>query len=435
MNEASVPNRVGNPKFSRLNDQTIEGWTFVSPRPELAPGYSYVESTESCLVLSGTGDKHAFGCWRGEAKLEIGKWYKASVMVRLQDIAQPALSVFAQVAKHVLVPKGPWGKQVVLEQVFRHGKEYDGNHIEFYFRASSAGRTEWFNPVVVEIPAPKHRMVRVATIRFGTPPEPLTMDAQQLRISDKLDQAGAMKPDIAVLTEFCSLVGVSLGENPSYWELAEKVPDGPTCRILAAAARQYQMYVLAGIIERRGKYLFNTAVLFDRRGELIGRYDKTHLTFYELTKGFSCGDSYPVFDVDFGRIGIHICYDEWFPEVSRHYAHQGVEILFLPVMGGKPMTWRTRALDNGLYFVSSSLNPPSMIIDSSGAIIAETHGDGIACADLNLDFRRTNVYGDPTLSYGMPGIFSQMRNVVDDRMLNELMGLMQSGKPGHRPII
>jgi predicted amidohydrolase len=173
------------------------------------------------------------------------------------------------------------------------------------------------------------------------------------------------------------------------------------------------MYVCAGNIERRGSHLFNTAVLFDRRGRLVGQYDKTHLTIGELQDGFSCGSEYPVFDLDFGRVGIHICYDEWFPEVARLYAHRGAEVLFLPVAGGKPITWRTRALDNGMHFVSASITPPSMIIESSGVILAQTHDDGVVYADLNLERRAVNWYRDPTLSYGMPCVVPEMRNVAD----------------------
>ena len=135
-----------------------------------------------------------------------------------------------------------------------------------------------------------------------------------------------------------------------------------------------------------------------------------------------------MFDLDFGRVGVHICYDEWFPEVARYYAHQGVEILFLPVAGGKPITWRTRALDNGVYFVSASINPPSMVISSSGAILAETHDDGVACADLNLDVRPVNWYIDPTLSYGMPCIVPQMRNCLEDRLVEALGVALRSAK-------
>ena len=109
----------------------------------------------------------------------------------------------------------------------------------------------------------------------------------------------------------------------SWADAAEPVPDGPVCRVLAEAARRHRMHVIAGIICRRGRHVFNTAVLFDRSGELLGCYDKTHLTFGELRAGISCGTEYPVFDLDVGRVALHICYDEWFPEVARYYAHAG----------------------------------------------------------------------------------------------------------------
>ena len=125
----------------------------------------------------------------------------------------------------------------------------------------------------------------------------------------------------------------------------------------------------------------------------------------------------------FRRVGIHICYDEWFPEVARYYAHRGIQILLLPVAGGKPITWRTRAIDNGIYFVSSSINPPSMIIGSSGEILAMTHTDGIVFADLDLDYRETNWYRDPTLVSGMPCIVRQMRNTINNGLLKDIYNI------------
>ena len=102
------------------------------------------------------------------------------------------------------------------------------------------------------------------------------------------------------------------------------------------------------------------------------------------------------------------------------YAHLGAEILFLPVWGGKPITWRTRALDNAVYFVSASVNPPSMIIGSSGEILAETHAEGVVYADLNLDLRETNVYRDPTLAHGMPYTVPHLRYCLDESLLDLL---------------
>ena len=371
----TTDNLVKNPAFH--GEAAPEGWSFVAPREEIAPEHAVAAGADGRrrLVLAGTGDRRAFGSWQGEANLEVGSWYRASVRARVEGIQNPALSLFAQVGQHFLVPHGMDGGVILLQQTFRHAKESDGNRFECYLHATDHGRAEWYDPCVVRVPKPEHRMARVATVRFA-PAEGLTIAGQRERVARKLDQAGALRPDIVALPEFCPVVGVPQDQWSPVARGAETVPDGPLCRLLAGKAEQHGMYVLAGNIERRGKHLFNTAVIFDRQGHFVGQYDKTHLTFGELQWGISCGDSYPVFDLDFGRIGVHICYDEWFPEVARFYAHQGVEILFLPVAGGKPITWRTRALDNGIYFVSSSITPPSMIIDSSGAITAETHGDG-----------------------------------------------------------
>jgi predicted amidohydrolase len=377
------------------------------------------------LILEGTGDRHAIGCWRGPVELKEGRWYRASVTAHLERIEHPALSVFAQVAKHFLVPESTDGNTIHLGRLFRFGNEDSAPDMELYLKATEHGRAAWSAPNVTEVPSPDFRIARVATVRMGEPAIPLTLQGQRSRIAGKLEQAEKLEPDIVALTEVAPVMGVSPEEHGGFVASAEAVPNGPTCRVLAEAAKKHNMYVLCGLAERRGKHVFNTAVLFDRAGQFTGQYDKTHLTFGELTARLSCGENYPVFDLDFARIGIHICYDEWFPEVARTYAHQGVEILFLPVMGGKPITWRTRALDNGIYFVSASSNPPSMIIDSSGMILAETHGDGIACADLNLDWRETNVYKDPTLSYGMPGIAPGMRMTLDDRLLDDLHRLLK----------
>ena len=321
-----------------------------------------------------------------------------------------------------------------LECTFRH-EPHPSEHerMELYLRAAPTGRIAWSRAVVTQIPRPPARIARIATIRFGEPPAPLSMAEQRERIAAKLDQAGSMGVDIAALTEFSPVQGVPERAYGSWADAAEPVPDGPVCRVLAEAARRHRMHVIAGVICRRGRHVFNTAVLFDRSGELLGCYDKTHLTFGELRAGISCGTEYPVFDLDVGRVALHICYDEWFPEVARYYAHAGAEILFLPVAGGKPITWRTRALDNRIYFVAAATGPPSMIIDSSGVIIAEIHGDGVACADIDLGDRQTNWYRDPTLTRGMPCIAPQMRMTTDDRLLVDLHRLMYEDTPQEAP--
>lgn len=422
-NSSSGSNLVANPSFSGEGD-TPGGWSYESPRPGLALGHRVGRNAagDAVLVLEATNDRLAFGCWRGTLNVEPMKWYEASVKVRAVDIEDPTLSVFAQAARHYLVPAGPWREETVFRQRVRSDRDhvYQGNHFEVYLRAATQGRIEISDPSFVEIPEPDFRMARVASIRFDHEVNNLTMEQQRDRLVEQLNLAGGVGPDIVITTEFTPVIGVPESEYGSFWNAAEAVPDGPVCRIASAAAKRHNMHVIVGNIERRGAHMFNTAVLFGRDGSFIGQYDKTHLTFGELELGVSCGADYPLFDLDFGRIGIHICYDEWFPEVARHYAHQGADILFLCVAGGKPITWRTRALDNGVHLVAASTGPPAMIIESSGEVVAENHRGGFAWADLNLDYRQTNAYRDPTLAYGMPCIVPQMRNVLDHQLLDDL---------------
>lgn len=424
MHSANCSNLVEKPDFLAQNGQAA-GWSFASPRPELEPLHSVEKVGDGTrLAIKGNGVPHVFGCWQGNVNLQEGKWYYASVKALIKGIANPELSVFAQVGMHFLIPSGSWDGEILFEQKFKFHNPQDGSKMDLYLRFDKEGYVQWYEPFVEEITEPEKRMARLATVRFSRLTEEITVEQQRERIKKKLDEAGALKPDIVALTEMCTICDVRQEEYTPFEKIGESVPNGPTCRILSERAKRYSMHVLAGLIERRGKYLFNTAVLFGRDGSFLGQYDKTHLTFTEMLWGLSCGTEYPVFDLDFGRIGIHICYDEWYPEVSRYYAHKGAEILFLPVAGGKPITWRTRALDNRVYFVSASMTPPSMIIDSSGVILAETFGDGVAYADVDLNYRKTNWYEDPTWTNSMPYIVPQMRNCADNFLLDDLHRLM-----------
>ena len=333
---AGTPNLIVNPEFSGTG-AAPESWSFHTPRPELGLEHAVIKRADGrrALRLGATRDTRAFACWRGRAPVTPGTWYRASVRVRLVNIDDPTLSVFAHFARHYLIPTGPWQEETVLHQLVRSDRDhaFQGDRFEIYLRACRNGHIEISDPQVVAIEPPTFRVPRVATVRFGSHSGPLTLVAQRARLKTHLDLAGALGSDIVATTEFTPVIGVPKPDYGSLAAVAEPVPSGPVCQVAAEAAKRHRMYVLVGNIERRGAHVFNTAVLFGRDGQFVGQYDKTHLTFGELEEGVSCGDSYPVFDLDFGRIAIHICYDEWFPEVARYYAHQGAEILFLCVAG------------------------------------------------------------------------------------------------------
>ena len=161
-------------------------------------------------------------------------------------------------------------------------------------------------------------------------------------------------------------------------------------------ARRYKLYVVAGIYERDGPAVYNTALLIDREGKVAGKYRKIHLPETEVSGGLTPGKTYPVFKTDFGTIGIQICYDYTFPEAARSLVLQGAEIILLPIWGdvrGDGYEWdivaRARAIDNAVYLVASNYsNKRSFIINPNGRILADTGGEsGMVMAEIDLDAR------------------------------------------------
>jgi predicted amidohydrolase len=153
---------------------------------------------------------------------------------------------------------------------------------------------------------------------------------------------------------------------------------------------------VAGIYERDGPLVYNTALLIDRQGNVAGKYRKTHLPETEVDGGLTPGSSYPVFRTDFGTVGIQICYDYFFPEVTRQLALGGAEIVLLPIWGdmrGQGYAWdvvaRARAIDNAVYLVASIYsNRRSLIVNPDGRILADTGGDeGLVTAEIDLNTR------------------------------------------------
>ncbi len=122
-----------------------------------------------------------------------------------------------------------------------------------------------------------------------------------------------------------------LGGSPPHWE---KIP-GEVTRSLSEAARRNNVVLVAGsLCENAGTRFYNTSLVFDSDGRLLGKYRKMHLPhdecFYEKSY-FSPGNlGYRVFETSIGNIGVSICYDQWFPEVARINTLMGADIIFYP---------------------------------------------------------------------------------------------------------
>jgi N-carbamoylputrescine amidase len=143
-----------------------------------------------------------------------------------------------------------------------------------------------------------------------------------------LADAASRGAQLAILPELCNS-GYVFATREEAVNLAEEVPNGPTCRAWIEFAARHGIQIVAGIAERDGAALYNAAVVLGPQG-LVGRYRKNHLWAAE-TLFFEPGNlGVPVFRTDIGRIAVAICYDIWFPEIFRLAALQGADLLCVP---------------------------------------------------------------------------------------------------------
>ena len=162
-------------------------------------------------------------------------------------------------------------------------------------------------------------------------------------------EAARQKADLIVLGETLPYFG--RGKSPV--ETAEPVP-GPTTDYFGTLARKHNLYIVLSVFERDRHLVYNTAVLLGPEGQLVGEYRKTCLPRGEVAAGISPGRDYPVFDTRFGKVGMMVCYDGFFPEAARELTNRGAEVIAWPVWGCNPLLASARACENQVYLVSST---------------------------------------------------------------------------------
>ncbi len=394
-------NLIRDPAFARKD--TWEQW---APRKEIAPSFGLDAKAgrrgRPALHISGRHEPDC-GAWVGRADgVEGGCWYDAAASFATEGVGHVHDSVFMKVGWHdeqdtliakVFVPLGPpkagWRTARALRQA---PPEARSARMELGLKWAPGGSVWWCEPSITAADSPPERRIRVAALCWQ-PEGGSTPQENRERFAEKAAEAGEKGADICCLGEAIALVGTGASNE----DAAEKVP-GPSTRALAQVARQHRMWIVAGVYERVGRTIYNTAVLIDRRGELAGTYRKTHLPESEVLGGLTAGDEYPVFQTDFGTIGMQICYDHFFPEVTRSLAVNGAEMIFTPIWGDEredgycwDIVARARAVDNAVWYVAAKYSGRrSLIVDPWGHLRADTAGEfGIALADIDLNERRT----------------------------------------------
>jgi len=194
-----------------------------------------------------------------------------------------------------------------------------------------------------------------------------------------MQDAVKSQADLICLPETFQVTGLELSPD-LVLELADE-ENGDLADKLREFARANQVNIVAPVLGRYGLAVRNVAWIISRQGEFVGRFFKVHPTNGELDRGVISGDEWPVFELDFGTVGVMICHDNSFPESTRCLALNGAEIVCWPHVqsGWGDVAWditlRSRAIDNAVYIMSSCYGAPEntawrpgMMVGRSGVV-------------------------------------------------------------------
>lgn len=269
---------------------------------------------------------------------------------------------------------------------------------------------------------------------------------QMSTVADKMENVRTVKtylekikdenPDFVILPEmFCCPYQT---ENfPIY---AEK-EGGPVWQQLSGYAKQYGIYLIGGSMPEKDAEgnVYNTSYIFDREGKQIGKHRKVHLFDIDVKGGqtfkesdtLTAGDSDTVFDTEFGKIGVMLCFDIRFPELSRMMVNDGAKVIFVPAafnMTTGPAHWelsfRTRALDNQIYMVgcAPARDVSAGYISWGHSIVTDPWGrvtgmldenEGILLAELDMDYEEQVREELPLLKSRRKDIYQLSQNLFN----------------------
>ncbi len=230
-----------------------------------------------------------------------------------------------------------------------------------------------------------------------------------------VEQAAKQGVQILCFQEIFTTPYFCAEQETRWYEAVERVPDGPTVKLMQEVAKEHGMVLIVPVYEEEqaGVY-YNTAAVIDADGTYLGKYRKTHIPhvapgFWEKFYFRPGNLGFPCFDTAFARIGVYICYDRHFPEGARCLGLNGAEIVFNPsatVAGLSEYLWKleqpAHAVANG-YFVGAinrvgteapwnigEFYGQSYFCDPRGQIIAEgsRDKDELIVADLDMDMIR-----------------------------------------------
>ncbi len=266
----------------------------------------------------------------------------------------------------------------------------------------------------------ERRPLKAALLQFDIRPgETAHNENVAARLIAKSAELGA---ELVVLPELWN-VGYDL---PHLAELAQDAR-GTSCRLLARLAREYGLYIFGGTFaEKRGGRYYNTAPVFNDRGELIYKYRKLHLfpKGLEEEKYFTPGDEWGLVDTPWGRFGLAVCYDLRFPAAIQNLALRGAETIVIPAQWPKVRIehWcllaQARAIDNQLFVLacnrtgrdaSGKYPGCSIAVDPLGSVLA----GGMTATEPGVLLAELDYSGLDKLRAAIP-VYRDRRRILDE---------------------
>ena len=211
--------------------------------------------------------------------------------------------------------------------------------------------------------------LKIALVQQSNSPDP---ESNKSKLASNIAYCAKKGAQLIVLQELHNLLYFCQTENTSLFDLAEPIP-GPSTDYFGNLAKEHRVVLVTSIFEKRSAGLYhNTAVIFDSDGSIAGKYRKMHIpddpAYYEKFY-FTPGDlGFEPIQTTVGKLGVLVCWDQWYPEAARLMALAGAEILIYPTAIGYESTdsddernrqleaWtisqRGHAISNGLYVVA-----------------------------------------------------------------------------------
>jgi predicted amidohydrolase len=395
-----------------LHAADIQGWSLESPRDEIRPQFSTGE--HSSLVITHDQREGLDGWFQKSFEIQGGSWQRFAVKRKISSVSNPRQSCLVRISwqdkegKMVRIDERPVNSDPQLpmpsaepeypndgrtdEQgwttvggIYRSPSKAARAIVELHLQWAPGGRVEWRDAEFVQTKEPKARKVRLATVHYRPSGKSPRQNCEEF--APHIAEAAKQHADLVVLGE--TVPSANVKAKPE--ELAEAIP-GPSTLYFADLAKQHHLHIVLSVYERDAHLIYNTAVLLGPDGALIGKYRKVSLPPGEAAKGIAPGKDYPVFDTVFGKVGMMVCYDGFFPEVARELTKNGAEVIAWPVWGCNPKLAAARACENHVYVISSTFMEHnsgwmiSAIYDHNGDPLATAPKWGtVAVAEVTLN--------------------------------------------------